>query len=171
MTHAATRIRVTGTGPVSAPRRPDGRPFRYELIHDGGGWRAYADTLEPLVAELIDGYWQAPAGERPELRVSYAVRMQVRLQAERNVAYGLDGCTDEQRQVLLADRRTAPVVPLWQAPVPLVLVAAFYQPAGERPRPVAVPPGEIVWLDPATEESLLRSLHRAGAVVLAAHVG
>src|SRR5439155_3438043 len=103
MTHAAARIRVTGTGPVSAPRRPDGRPFRYELIHDGGGWRAYADTLEPLVAELLDGYWQAPAGERPELRVSYAVRMQVRLQAERNVAYGLDGCTDEQRQVLLAD--------------------------------------------------------------------
>jgi hypothetical protein len=35
------------------------------------------------------------------------------------------------------------------------------------PRPAEVPPGELFWLDPASDESLLRSLHRAGVVVLA----
>jgi hypothetical protein len=57
------------------------------------------------------------------------------------------------------------------APVPLVLVAAFYQPVGEHPRPAAVPPGQLRWLDPASEESLLRSLHRVGVVVLARRSG
>jgi len=43
--------------------------------------------------------------------------------------------------------------------VPLILVTCFYQPLGILPQPVAVPPGQIWWIDPSTAQSLLETLN------------
>ncbi|WP_431932167.1 hypothetical protein [Micromonospora sp. RP3T] len=45
------------------------------------------------------------------------------------------------------------------------MVEGAYAPAGHLPRPVADPPAEILWIDPASDETLLRSLHYLGALV------
>src|SRR5829696_6262547 len=136
MTDAVARQRVTGPGPVTAPVRSDGRPYQYELIYDGGRWRAYADDFPALVGELIDGYADlADERARAEARTAYAIRVQVVSQAQLNVDKPLNECTPEQESVLMGNRDTPPVVERWNAPVPLVLVASFYEPHGELPQP------------------------------------
>jgi hypothetical protein len=50
--------------------------------------------------------------------------------------------------------------------VPLVLVSAFYQPDGPVPRPQADGGGQVLWIDTATEETLLASLHGAGWITV-----
>jgi hypothetical protein len=168
MPEAVARQRVTGSGPVAAPVRPDGQRYRYELIYDGGRWRAYADEFPLLVGELIDGYADlADEAERTAARADYAVRIQVVTQAQFNVDYPLGECTPEQESVLMGNRDTPPVVETWNAPVPLVLITNFYEPRTDTPRPVAHPPGEILWIDPTDDRSLLLSLGRLGVVVVA----
>jgi hypothetical protein len=168
MTEAVARQRVTGPGPVTAPPRPDGRPYQYELIYDGGRWRAYADDFRSLMGELIDGYVEmTDDAERARARSEYAVRIQVVSQARLNAEHPLDQCTPEQEAVLMGTRDTPPVVETWTAPVPLVLVSTFYQPHAETPAPVAEAPGHILWIDPTDDRSLLLSLHHLGVVVVA----
>ena len=105
--------------------------------------------------------------ERRTARVNYAVRVQVISQAQLNVEYPLDTCTPEQEAVLMGTRDTPPIVERWAAPVPLVLVASFYEPRTDTPQPVAEPPGVILWIDPTDDRSLLLSLHRLGVIVVA----
>ena len=50
--------------------------------------------------------------------------------------------------------------------MPLVLVSSFYEPDGPLPRPVALPPAQVLWIDPASDETLLTSLHEAGWVTV-----
>lgn len=50
----------------------------------------------------------------------------------------------------------------WELDVPLVLIASDYVPFTER----QVPTGNIIWLDPTTELSYLRSLDRLGVMKL-----
>lgn len=167
MTDSVARQRVRGPGPVTAPVRPDGQHYRYELIYDGGRWRAYADDFTSLVGELIDGYADRTDEERARARTELAVRMQVISQAQLNVEMPLDACTPEQESVLMGTRDTPPVVESWAAPVPLVLVTTFYVPHTDTPQPVQEPPGQILWIDPTDDRSLLVSLHRLGAIVVA----
>src|SRR6266540_2248884 len=119
MTDSVARQRLTGPGPVTAPVRPDGQPYQYELIYDGGRWRAYADDFSLLVGELIDGYADGTDEERGRARIDLAVRMQVITQAQLDVEFPLDQCTPEQESVLMGNRDTPPVVERWSAPVPL----------------------------------------------------
>jgi len=168
MTEAVARQRVTGPGPVTAPVRSDGQAYRYELIYDGGRWRAYADDFPLLVAELIDGYAElTDEAERAAARTDYAVRVQVISQAQLIVDRSLDECAPEDEAVLMGTRDTPPVVETWRAPVPLVLVTSFYAPHTDTPQPTAEPPGEILWIDPSDDRSLLLSLHRIGIIVVA----
>jgi hypothetical protein len=149
------------------PRRPDGHPFTFELIYADGRWRAYAETTSELLAFLIPGYDQleGPA-ERLQARIRYAVDVQVALQA-RLAAHGdLRGCAPDQQALLLGSRDQPPVIERWSAPVPLLLITSFYQPAGPHVRPVE-DGGEVWWLDPDDEWSLLESLAAAGWVGLA----
>lgn len=163
------RIRNTaGDTAPQPPTHPNGRPYRFEMIIEDGRWRVYADEPDDLVAELIDGYRQllSPV-DRAEARIRYAVGVQVALQAALVNEHGTDGCTEPEREVLLGDRAEPPTPPVWRAPVPLVLVAAFYQPVQPRPRPAAEEPGEIWWIDPADNWTLLRDLHRYGVITVA----
>lgn len=155
--HAPVRVRVTAPGPVTAPTRGDGGRYRYELIYEGGRWRAYADELDSLAAVLT------PDGRSFK---DVAVWAQVILQARINVTTGLDGCDKEETSVLSGDRADAPVLDRWSAPVPLVLVADFYAPHTHVSRPVAVPPGQIIWLSAVSARELLVSLDAAGVVRL-----
>ena len=153
--------------PAAAPVRPDGRPYRFEMIHDGGWRRTYADDYTELAAALIPGY-AGLDGElaRVKARIRHAVSVQVATQAEINLTMGTASCTPAEREVLTADRAVPPAVAQWAAPVPLVLVDAFYAPFTATPRPVAQTPGRIFWLSPGTEPDHLRALAALGVITL-----
>jgi hypothetical protein len=156
--------------PPSPPADGDGRPYEYELILDG--FRGYAQTVEQLAGLLIDGYDGLGTGEeRLEARLRYAADIQVPLQADFAASGNLDACGDDERAVLLGARDQPPRVAAWQASVPLVLVSAFYAPTGQLPRPQAAEGSQIIWIDPQTAESLLRSLHAAGWIIMSARSG
>jgi hypothetical protein len=158
--------------PPPPPRRGDGMAYRYELLYDGATRRAYADTVTELLAALIPDYLAVSDDEtRLTRRIVHAVHTQVALQAALVADLGLRGCHDDDTKVLLAPRDTPPALTVWAAPVPLVLVTSFYQPAGPLPRPRATAPpggrvGRLLWLDPDSEARYLRSLHDAGVVHL-----
>ena len=166
---AGTTIRVRpDRGQVTAPAKPNGTSYRYEMVHGGGARRTYADAPADLVGALIPGYadLQDPV-ELARARILHAVHVQVTTQAAINVSTGTAGCSQQERELLSADRVTPPVLAEWTAPVPLVLLDCFYAPVTEVPRPVAVAPGEILWLRPATDWDHLRSLAGLGVIVLA----
>jgi hypothetical protein len=143
------------------PARPDGQPYPFEMIYADGSWRAYADTPAELLALLIEGYTDLEDDEaRLRERIRYAVDVSVPLQAGAAAEGDVGSCTEEQRDVLLGTRDVPPAVTEWSAPVPLVLVTSYYAPEGPQPRPVEAG-GDITWLDPQTDESLLTSLHNA----------
>ncbi|MFI7229368.1 hypothetical protein ACIBO5_39650 [Nonomuraea angiospora] len=154
--------------PPAAPVNGDGRPYRYEMIYAGGTYRGYADDAAELTGMLIPGYAAlATDDERAAARVLLAMDLQVRLQAQLAAGPELDACDEAERAVLLGGRHEPPAPSRWEAPVPLVLVSAFYEPAGTLPRPSG--PAELqVWLDPADDWALLTSLHTTGMIVVGA---
>ncbi|GAB2957524.1 hypothetical protein [Nonomuraea sp. NPDC052634] len=153
--------------PPPAPRKADGRPYRYEMIHADGALRGYADEPAQLVGMLIPGYGEMGEGaERAAARLRLALDAQARLQARLAVGR-LGECDESERAVLLGGRHEPPAPEEWTAPVPLVLVTSFYRPEGTLPRPSG--PQELqVWLDPADDWTLLTSLHRAGVITVGA---
>ena len=158
-----------GTRVPEPPAGPGGQPFPYEMIYAEGSWRAYAATPGDLLGLLIAGYAGLQDDEaRLRERIRYAVDVSVPMQAEAVAEGDVSGCTPGELAVLLGARDVPPAVAEWSAPVPLVLVTSFYAPDGPLPRP-AEAGGAITWLNPATEESLLVSLHDAGWISVAAH--
>ena len=169
MTMAGTTIRIRPEqGQPVAPTHADGTPYQYEMVHSGGARRTYGDSAADLVAALIPGYadLQDPV-ELARARIVHAVHVQVTTQASINVGLGTAACSPEEREVLSSDRTTPPVVAQWTAPVPLVLLDCFYAPVTDVPRPIAVAPGEILWLRPATDWDHLRSLAGLGVIMVA----
>ncbi len=149
--------------PPPPPEHPGGRSWRFEMIYGGGSWRAYADTPAELVEALIPGYAQMiQPTVRAQARLTLACMVQVHWQAEIAARFSLDGCTPEQRDILLGDFSTPPVVAYWDAPLPLVLVATFYIPYRSTP----APEGNVLWLDPSGDWDLLITLAEAGAINL-----
>jgi hypothetical protein len=167
MTQPAILIPAPPGGLGPPPRRPDGNLHRFELTDVMGRWRAYADEPGSLVGVLISDYAGLGGVERLAARISLAVHVRMMAQERAVTPDGLAGCTAEQLAVLAAGEEQTPWAGRWSAPVPLVLVEGFYEPVGDLPRPVAVSPGEIIWIDPRDDAALLRSLHHVGWVVLA----
>jgi hypothetical protein len=149
-----------GAAPPDPPDRPDGRPYRYELVT--ADWRGYGDTLAEIAELLIDGYEGLDENGRAAARLRYAADAQAPLQASVAAAGDLASCSAADRAVLLGPRDEPPTVADWRAPVPLVVVSAFYEPDSDLPRPRESGGGQILWIDPATDETLLVSLHEAG---------
>jgi hypothetical protein len=156
----------TGGGPPpDPPARPDGQPYAYELV--APAWRGYADTFTGLASLLIDGYGGLGGEDaRQEARLRYAADVQVPVQAALAQGADLGACSDTEKQALLGARDKPPAVGSWTSPVPLVLVTAFYQPAGDLAWPRASGPGKVIWIDPSSDETLLVSLHEAGWVTV-----
>jgi hypothetical protein len=160
-------IRVT-TGPGGTPppiRKPDGTRYRFELTEPGDRWRAYADDPADLVAELVPRYAERSGADRAEVRRAVARRLRAVLQRQLLAFSDAREHTPAQLRALRGTADPAAITG-WTAGTPLVLVEGAYAPAGPLPRPVAAPAAEILWIDPATDESLLRSLHYLGALVL-----
>jgi len=158
-----------------APLRPDNSPFRFEMLFDGLGRRAYADTADDLLAALIRDYDRMNVSQRLAARLHLAARTQVTVQADINSTFDLSLVTPEEAVILQGHRNTAPDVTEWTCPVPLVLIDLYYAPLGALPRPIGsrdvAEPDNIIWLTPADPYALLTSLHRAGLIVLNEHVG
>ncbi len=149
---------------------PDGKPYRLQMVGGGGRWRGYADTVAGLMGLLIPGYAELDAAGRLRARIRCAVDAQVTVQAAIAVGGGLGACSQDQWAVLLSGRDIPPVVGEWSAPVPLVLVTSFYKPAGPIPRPTEAG-GQVVWIESATEWSLLKSLHSVGWITVSRRRG
>ena len=170
MTIATSLNPRKGSRLPAPPDGPDGQPYPFEMIYAGGTWRAYAGTTGELLGLLIDGYADLEDDDaRLRERVRYAVDVSVPLQAEAAAEGDVGACTAEQRAILLGGRDVPPAVTEWSGPVPLVLVTSFYAPDGPQLRPEPAG-GDITWLDPATDESLLTSLHNARWISVAAHM-
>lgn len=162
----SVRIRNTSReqAPPAPPARPDGTPYQYELVT--AAWRGYDDTLAGLAGLLIDGYDDLDGDERLAARLRYAVDAQVRIQSAFAAECDLGALSAADREILLGPRDTPPAITEWRAPVPLVLVTSYYQPDGDLPRPREEGDGEIAWIDPGDDESLLRTLHDTGWITL-----
>jgi hypothetical protein len=167
-------------GTVGVPH-PDGGEWLYAVL-DGSGALTFSDSVSELVATAIPGYMNLPAGDgghdaalgmRYDFLVELARRTQQSIvdQAVKSGELDLTGLADDTTTALFADR-TRPFEGLagsdgawtyhWDLAVPLVLIATDYQPYTHRP----APNGRIVWLDPSTELSFLRSLDTLGIIEL-----
>lgn len=108
-----------------------------------------------------------------DLWTKFTVRVQVQLQAALVTEADLSRCRPDEQALLLGSRHVPPVLEVWEADVPLVLVDTYYEPLGALPRPRGRPRGggpedsNVIWLRPADEAELLASLADAGVVVVA----
>ena len=161
--------------PPPPPRKADGAAYRFEMIYDAGKYRAYADTVTELCEELIAGYSEIDDEvAQAAARILYAVGAQVRLQAEIIVddVAAMATATPAERELLLGARHVPPELEVWEADLPLVLVATYYQPLGPLTRPVGRPRGggpvdsNLIWLRPADEAELISSLDEIALISL-----
>lgn len=161
-------------------------PWPFAMMH-GEGLVTMSCTRTGLLAEVIGGYGELAgtavqtAEDDPLLdaRYDFAVEAASLLQAgylaqaERNGAYDLTAETDEDVYLAYARPRDEPfegvrpgggdrVSHEWDREVPLVLVRTDYDPFTGRP----APSGRVVYLDPATETTMLDTLHAAGLIAL-----
>lgn len=150
------------------PTTADGTLLAYELIYAGGTRRVYADALDAFMDVLLPGYDTWDEQRRWEQRLHLAVRAQVVVQAEANTHDTFRLVPPDKQAVLQGTRHEPPSPVSWSQPIPLVLVASFYAPAGKIPRPVREQGMEpnLIWIDPSDETSLLESLHDTGYLTL-----
>lgn len=163
-----------GDAPVPVPTHTEGHAYRFEMIFDGGARRAYADTWTELNEAIIgDDYDElGPDDSGAAERLFFAVGAQVQLQAlilDRHPAAVKAEIEDRHRQILLATRDTPPLIGEWDCEVPLVLVTVYYDPYDSTARPQGltidgVENANLIWIDPSDEETLVRSLDRAGVI-------
>lgn len=160
---------MTAESPVSGtPTRHDGTLHRYELVYAGHTRRVYADTEDALVDVLIPGYHAMNETQRWEARIAYMVRAQVIAQAGLNAVDAFETLAHATQAILQGPRHEPPVVATWACPVPLILVATYYEPAGPNPRPVSETGMEpnVIWVDPSDDMTFLNSLHDIGVISL-----
>lgn len=78
----------------------------------------------------------------------------------------LDETTDEAVwTALLAERETVDPGVRWEHRVPLVLVTSLFAPYSERDRPI----GNIAWVDPTDDMTMLETLQGLGVIELLEH--
>lgn len=167
---------LEGEPPLESPRNPAGEPFHYCMLYNSATLVAWADSATELCDLLIEGYLEIPEEDLEEQaaqRALYAVGAQVRLQAAILAAADPARATEAERAVLSGSRDVPPEVEVWESPIPLVLVDAFYAPFTDRRRPLSRPRGDgapgsnLIWLEFADELSFLMSLSAAGEIQMA----
>lgn len=153
---------TTETGaPLEAPVSADGTPFRYEMIFGGSTRRAYANEPDDLINVLAPGYTDLGHDDQWSIRLALAARAQVYAQALANNGPAFAAASTTDKQILSGTRHEPVIVPHWDCPIPLVLIATDYAPAGKAPRPAPLQgmPANVIYLDPSDDMSLLMSLH------------
>jgi hypothetical protein len=135
----------------------DGTPYPFEVAYEG--WRIWADSAEEILNVVAEGYSEQPEQSRKNTRLRIAIAAQAMTQHLLNAGELFDHCTEEEAQTLLCDPGVPLVVEKWRCGIPLVLVTCYYKPLGDLPQPVVTPPGQIWWIDPSTDQSLLETLN------------
>nr|NLI51495.1 hypothetical protein [Propionibacterium sp.] len=154
------------------PTRPDGSEWAHLLtLHDGS--TVHADTAAEVVEELVPGYTSLPDAARAAARIRIAERLATASQEARIQAAVARGALDpadpdqaalldilraDKGQSMLLETEDAPGDQADWLPEPtLVLVASRYAPHTDHDRIG----GNVVYLDPSSDEALLASLRDA----------
>ncbi|SLN02310.1 hypothetical protein FM103_11840 [Corynebacterium xerosis] len=78
----------------------------------------------------------------------------------------LDEATEEEVwSALLAERESVDPGVRWEHQVPLVLVSSLFAPYAEKDQPI----GNIAWIDPTDDVTMLESLQGLGVIELLEH--
>lgn len=162
-------------GIPETPVKPDGSPYRFEMLFNALVDRAYADSPAELLECMIPRYTRMTEAERLAARMKHASRTQTTVQADINWAHdNLAGCTPEEQVILLSSRSLPPDIAEWSCEVPIVLIDVFYAPHGALPAPVSTladvtNPPNILWLRPSGEHEYLFSLADVALIELNQH--
>lgn len=156
------------TPETGLPTREDGSLYRFELVYAGFTARAYADTHADLINYLIDGYSTMSQTEQWHARLAYMARAQTIVQASLNTHPLFGSLPHDQKTILQGSRHEPIAVASWDCPVPLILIASHYKPAGdiEKPRAVDGMPPNVIYVDPSDDATFLESLHDISVVSL-----
>lgn len=142
------------------------------VLHDGS--TVYADSASEIVEEMMPGYDCLDAAEREDARCRHAARTAALVQQILMDRAGLEGGFDAEDahqaplvQILSTDKSLSLTLELpqhpgepadWLPSVPLVLLVSSYAPFTEHPRIG----GNVLWIDPMSDESYLASLNATG---------
>lgn len=157
-------LTLSGTLPEALPVRDDGTDYPFAMVHENRV--TFADTRAELVGYLTGGQ-PCDDGDALFTRylacVSYANKLQPRLAAAADEAgvFSAQTASESVLTALFEDRyKKVDNFTKWNQEVPLVLVASGYAPYTGNPRPS----GNIIWLDPFTDETFLDTLSAAGVI-------
>lgn len=152
------------------PLRPDGTQWSHVYGLPGGG-SVHADSPAEILAEIVPGYEHLDEASSGQARIRLALTAASQAQDLGIVRAGLDESDPDDAAlaaVLRLDKGAPltlaapdqPDVPVpWEGSVPLVLVTTSYAPHTD----VAAPAGNIVWIDPTTDQDYLDSLRASDA--------
>lgn len=148
-----------------------GEPFLYTM--EIGERTVYADTNEELVAAILgEEYLDEDDPEtafevRLEGSITIATAIQESIVASAVAKGDLDEKTEESVWTPLLEAREVadPAGPRWDHRVPLVLVRSLFMPFVDR----SVPVGNILWIDPTDDVSLLDTIQDSGLIRLVEH--
>lgn len=116
----------------------------------------YVEESDPEVLFLM----------RLEQAIVIATAVQESIVATAVQRHDLDETTDEEAwSALLAERETVDPGVRWEHQVPLVLVTSLFAPHSERDQPI----GNIAWVDPTDDVTMLESLQGLGVLELLEH--
>lgn len=128
-----------------------------------------ADRYDELLAAVIGPeYLEESDSEvlflmRLEQAIVIATAVQESIVAAAVQRHDLDETTDEDTwTALLAERETVDPGVRWEHKVPLVLVTILFVPYTERDQPI----GNIAWIDPTDDVTMLESLQSLGVIEL-----
>lgn len=166
-------ITIEGALPDTFPVREDGTPFPFGLAWEDRA--VLAETRTELTAELIDGYAELPETEEGDTEALYAryrasVQIANTLQQVLAANAAEEGTFDPSTQsedvltAIFTDRseKIDEIAEWTNKDVPLVLVATEYAPYGTATKPA----GNVLWVDPFTETTFLKTLSDIGIVEL-----
>ena len=130
------------------------------------------DRNDELVAVVIGTEYLEESGPevlflmRLEQAIVIATAVQDSIVAAAVQCQDLDEATDEEVwSALLEERETVDPGVRWEHTVPLVLVTSLFAPYTETDQPI----GNIAWVDPADDVTMLETLQGLGVIELLEH--
>lgn len=161
--------------PEVLPVHEDGTPYAFAAFL--GDDLIMGDSRTDIVAGIIDGYGDIPDTEEGHLealvaRYEFAVvtadiHQQI-IAAEKLNSGEFDHTVEDEgtlTSILSSRRERLPEMASWDHTVPLVLVGTDYAPYTTLPRPS----GNVLWIDPFNETTLLETLESLELLNLHVH--
>lgn len=163
--------------PQPLPVHEDGTPYAFAAFV--GENLILGDSRTDVVSGIIDGYGDIPHTEEGHLealvaRYEFAVGVadvhQQIIAADKLNSGEFDHTLEDEEtltSIFRSRRERLPEMSRWDHPVPLVLVGTDYAPYTTLPRPE----GNVQWVEPYNETTLLDSLAALDVLELHVHEG